>query len=188
MGNLREMMRVDNEGLVADVVNRGDTRADSKAEEKQEAPAQEASEQEVHDGMPRIHDRVPQTQEVQEVPEVQEEIPQKQAVQDRMPQIHGRMPQTQDVQEVPEVQEELPQKQALQDRMPQERDASDSDAGVRLYDGNVQVQRPEVSGSVSPILLTLLTAALLGTVALAFIRSRGAAHSHIPLALEGDML
>merc|ERR1712194_946369 len=133
----------------------GDTRADSKAEEKQEAPDQEASEQEVHDRMPRIHDRVPQTREVQEVPEVQEE---------------------------------LPQKQALQGRMPQERDASDSDAGVRLYDGNVQVERPEVSGSVSPILFTLLTAALLGTVALAFIRSRGAAHSHIPLALEGDML
>merc|ERR1712129_477408 len=155
MGNLREMMRVDNEGLVADVVNRGDTRADSKAEEKQEAPAQEASEQEVHDRMPRIHDRVPQTQEVQEVPEVQEETPEKQAV---------------------------------QDRMPQQQDASDSDAGVRLYDGNVHVESPEGSGSVSPILLTLLTVALLGTVALAFIRSRGAAHSHVPLALEEDML
>merc|ERR1712129_290847 len=127
--NLREMMRVDNEGLVADVVNRGDTRADSKAEEKQEAPDQEASEQEVHDRMPRIHDRVPQ-----------------------------------------------------------ERDASDSDAGVRLYDGNVQVERPEGPGSVSPFLLTLLTVALLGTVALAFIRSRGAAHSHSPLALEEDIL
>merc|ERR1712204_36310 len=120
----------------------------------------------------------------QEVPEVQEEMPQRQAVQDRMPQIHDRMPQTQEVQEVPEVQEELPQKQALQDRMPQKRDASDGDAGVRLYDGNVQVERPEGSGSVSSISLTLLSVALLGTVALAFIRARGAAHSHLPLALE----